>query len=116
VASSFVCASATVRYLRQVASVEITLLPTGIGPGRDGDEDAACADYVTALLESTGSVDSAPYVRRVHESRAGRLAAGQGATAFHASDLACCVAVDRFGFAMPVSREAGLLIMRPVVV
>jgi 2-phosphosulfolactate phosphatase len=116
VAASFVCAGATARYLLRNAGPEITFIPTGVGNERDGDEDAACAEYVEALMCATHPPDTAPYLRRVLDSRTGRAFADLTDLPYLAADLECCMAIDHFDFALPVARENGLLIMRPVSV
>jgi 2-phosphosulfolactate phosphatase len=113
--SSLVVGRATARTLRQLAPERVTFVITGThgrGP-LDGDEDAACADYIEALL--TGAdVDPAPYARRVRESYTGRLFGTPAYPHLAAADLDCCVDVDRFDFCLRVAREDGLLVMRPV--
>ena len=112
-ASSFVCAGATARYLRRVQPEMVTFVITGIVYGRDGDEDIACADYITALLRGE-QPDAAPFIRRVYESTTGHLFTDPTQSEFPRSDLECCVEVDRFDFAMPVERRDGLLVMTAV--
>lgn len=113
-ASSFVCAGATARYIARQDPAPVTLVVTGIIPGRDGDEDIAYADYLAALL-SGAAPDVAPYLRRVRESTAGRLFADPAQPEFPAADLERCAELDRFDFAMLVERRDGLLALRPVV-
>jgi 2-phosphosulfolactate phosphatase len=112
-ASSFVCAGATARYLRQLQPEMITFVITGILYGRDGDEDTACADYLTALLRAERP-DPAPFIRRVYESTAGRLFTDPTHPEFSPIDLERCAEVDRFDFALVVERREGLLIMSAV--
>jgi 2-phosphosulfolactate phosphatase len=112
-ASSFVCASATVRHLRRQAPGSVTFVVTGVGFHADGDEDAACADYLAALLRGE-SPDVAPYLRRVRDSTDGRFF-DELPPRFPMSDLDCCLSVDRFDFAMVVERRDGLLVMRAVL-
>jgi 2-phosphosulfolactate phosphatase len=112
-AASFVCAGATVRFLRRVAPASVTFVITGIYPDQDGDEDAACADYLAALLRGE-SPEAAPFLRRVYESRPGQVFADPARPEFPSTDLDYCTQVDRFDFAMLASREDGLLVMRPV--
>lgn len=112
-AGSLVCAGATVRYLRQVQPETVTFVITGILLGRDGDEDIACADYIAALLRGE-QPDIAPFVRRVYESTTGHLFTDPAHPEFPAADLARCVEVDRFDFAMVVERREGLWLLKPV--
>jgi 2-phosphosulfolactate phosphatase len=109
-AGSLVCAAATARAIARCAPGSVTLVVTGAFPGRDGDEDIACADYLAALLHGE-SLDRAALVRRVRDSDAGRLFANPDDPVFPASDLDLCTDVDRFDFALHVARRDGLLIM-----
>jgi len=113
-----VCAAATARAIARSAPASVTLVATGVFPGRDGDEDIACADYLAALLQNplaasdSEPLDLAALVRRVRESDAGRLFANPADPVFPASDLDLCTDVDRFDFALQVERCDGLLVMR----
>jgi 2-phosphosulfolactate phosphatase len=109
-AGSLVCAAATARAIARSAPASVTLVATGIFPGRDGDEDIACADYLAALLRGE-PIDAAALVRRARESDAGRLFANPADPVFPASDLDLCTDLDRFDFALRVERRDGLLVM-----
>ncbi len=112
-AGSLVCAAATARAITRNAPASVTLVATGIFPGRDGDEDIACADYLAALLRGD-PIDTAALIRRVRESDAGRLFADPTDPVFPASDLDLCTDLNRFDFALQVERRDGLLVMRAV--
>jgi 2-phosphosulfolactate phosphatase len=112
-AASFVCAGATARYLQRSAPDCVTFVITGILPTRDGDEDAACADYIAALLRGD-TPDLAPFLRRVRESDSGQIFIDPTQPEFAPADLDFCTDVDRFDFAMLAERQDGLLVMRPV--
>jgi 2-phosphosulfolactate phosphatase len=146
-AASLVVGRATARHLRRLEPDQVTFVITGThgrGP-LDGDEDAAGADYIQALLarseigaarSETGrsdggtagaglpaapccaasGVDPAPFARRVRESFTGRLFGTPAYPHLAAADIDLCVDVDRFDFCMRVEREDGLLVMRPVYV
>ncbi len=110
-ASSFVCAGATVRYLQRLAPRCVTYVITGVYPDRDGDEDAACADYQALLLRGA-TPDPAPFLQRVRDSVPGRIFADPARPEFPAIDLEYATDLDRFDFAMVVERHDGLLVMR----
>lgn len=112
-AGSLVCAAATARAIARSRPAAVTLVATGVFPGRDGDEDRACADYLAALLRGEPS-DISALVRRVRESDAGRIFADPADLVFPASDLDLCTDVDRFDFALRVERRDGLLVMEAV--
>jgi 2-phosphosulfolactate phosphatase len=125
-AGSLVVGHATACSLRRLAPEQVTFVITGAhgrGP-LDGDEDAAGADYIEALLmqpdtgaarsETGRSVDPAPYVQRVRDSFAGRLFGRPEYPHLAAADIDLCTQVDRFDFCLRVEREDGLLMLRPV--
>lgn len=108
-AASFVCAAATARYLNRQSPESVTLVVTGVGFNLDGDEDAACADYLTALLRGQAP-EATPYLERVRNSSDGRFFSMHGSE-FPVGDMDCCLSVDRFDFAMAVERREGMLVM-----
>jgi 2-phosphosulfolactate phosphatase len=111
--SSFCCAQATVEYIRKLSPEAVTFVIAGLGPDGRGDEDAACAEYLEALLAG-GRPDPEAYVKRVREcSTSQRLFADPGKPEFRWEDIECCVDVDRFDFAMVVERQNGLFVMKP---
>jgi len=132
---SLVVASATARLLRHIGGA-VELMPMGwIGePPRvspehrphglpdgspedsvEGAEDHACAAYLAALL--TGApCDVAATIRAVEQSPAGRRAMDPAIPWITPADLACATAVDRFDFAMPVTRRDDLLVAHAVPV
>lgn len=91
----------------------VTLVATGVFPGRDGDEDSACADYLMALLRGE-PINTAALVRRVCDSDAGRLFVNPADPVFPTSDLDLCTDLDRFDFALRGERRDGLLVMEAV--
>jgi 2-phosphosulfolactate phosphatase len=128
---SLVVAAATARYLRRVGGI-VELVPMGwIGePPRvsqghlphaspegllEGAEDHACAAYLAALLTDAPG-DVAATIRAVEQSPAGRRAMDPAVPWITPADLACATAVDRFDFAMPVTRRGDLLVAHAVPV
>ena len=110
-ATSFVVAKATMKFVLQLKPNEITFVITGIH-GMDNDEDAACAEFLEQQF--TGQTAEADlYIQRVFNSRD-----AQQHLADHPqlpkSDLDYCTRIDNFDFAMPITRENGHLIMRAV--
>ena len=108
--TGFPNAGATVRYIQQQPATMVTFVITGILQDRDGDEDAACADYMAARLTGQ-SPDLEPYIQRVLNSTSGHLFADPAQPDFPSTDLAYCTAIDRFDFAMPVTRQNGRLVV-----
>lgn len=109
-ASSFVVADATVRVVNKLKAVQVTFVITGRSFS-GGDEDLACAEYLAELL-SGNQPDPKPYIQRVFESRDALQHLDPRETGFPLSDLEYCTQIDRFDFAMPITREDGKLVMR----
>lgn len=107
-AASFVVASATVNYACKHEPGEITFVITGSG---SNDEDVACAEYLEELLRGH-KPDTTPFVQRVYASRDAVQHLDPEQKAFPLSDLDFCTQIDRFDFAMPITRENGRLVMR----
>ncbi|MGV9289017.1 2-phosphosulfolactate phosphatase [Streptomyces sp. NPDC003719] len=108
--AGFVVAEATARLLRTRGSDRVTFVVTG----EDGraEEDLACAQYIARRATGAGT-DAAEFLRRAGRSRAAaELAQGvrQGA---HPDDVALCLELDRFPFAMVASLEDSLMVLRP---
>lgn len=95
---AFVNAGATAAALR--GHDVITFLLTGESQGRDGDEDRALADYVTALVRGQAPAPDA-YLDRVRSSDHGRRFGDD----LPAQDLALACQVDRFGRALEITRR-----------
>ncbi|WP_323188296.1 2-phosphosulfolactate phosphatase [Streptomyces sp. NBC_00249] len=108
--AGFVVAEATARLLRTRDNDSVTFVVTG----EDGraDEDLACAQYIAR--RATGErTDPAGFLHRAATSRAAtELAEGvrQGA---HPDDIALCLELDRFPFAMVATWEDSLMVLRP---
>ncbi len=111
-ASSFVVANATVQTISRLGIDEVTFVITGKWEER-GDEDLAYAEYLEAVLNGE-QPDIEPFVRRVYESRDALQHLDPAGIAFPLSDLDYCTQIDRFDFAMPITREDERLFMRAV--
>jgi 2-phosphosulfolactate phosphatase len=101
VLGSLVIASATLRYVASRGG-DITLVATG------EDEDAACAAHLEALLLDRPT-DPAEMIRRLWENEDPNWPDW-----FPRRDAELACEIDRFDFALPVHREDGLLVARPV--
>lgn len=109
IAASFVVAHSTVRYVSKLGPLEVTFVITGKTTG--GDEDLACAEYLEELLKDK-KPDTRPFIQRVFESRDALQHLDPAQTGFPLSDLDYCTQIDKFDFAMPITREDEKLIMR----
>jgi 2-phosphosulfolactate phosphatase len=111
--ASFVVAGATARLLRARANGTVTFVVTG----EDGqaDEDLACAEYI-ARRATGAATDASAFLRRAAASRgAARLTedARRGFQGVHPDDVALCLELDRFPFAMVAASEDSLMVLRP---
>lgn len=113
--ASFVVAEATAQLLQTRKSDGVTFVVTG--DDGQADEDLACAQYIARRAAEAGT-DAAEFLRRAAESRAAAdLAEGvrRGFQGVHPDDVALCLEVDRFPFAMVAALEGSLMVLRPRV-
>lgn len=108
--ASFVVAEATARFLRARGSDSVTFVVTG----EDGkaDEDLSCAQYIAGRAAGTVT-DAAGFLRRAAMSRAAAELRDGVRQGVHADDVALCVELDRFRFAMVAAWEGSLMVLRP---
>ncbi|MFC9606366.1 2-phosphosulfolactate phosphatase [Streptomyces niveus] len=111
--AGFVVAEATARLLRTRECESVTFVVTG----DDGhaEEDLACAQYIAKRATEAGT-DPTEFLHRAAKSRAAaELAEGirQGA---HPDDVALCLELDRFPFAMVATSGDRLMVLRPTAV
>jgi len=109
-ASSFVVAQATVKYIQRLAPKDVTFVITGeLFSG--GDEDLACAEYLESQLKGQ-TVDTKPFIQRVYDCNDAVEHLDPNRPEFPAIDLEYCTGIDAFNFAMPIEKENDILIMR----
>lgn len=103
---SLVVVAATAVYLRKHAD-EVTIVAMGHKGEEPAAEDEACADYLAGLLVGQRrALRSIPLHADYYE--------GGWPDWFPRRDAELACQVDRFDFALPVTRESGLLTARPV--
>ena len=102
---SFVTARATARFL--AGTGEVTLVAMGDGGTEPNEEDPACVAFLDGLLRGAPP-DPGALVAALPQWR---NATWPDWFPRRDAELAC--EVDRFDFALPVSRERGLLVARP---
>jgi len=112
-AASFVVAGATVRYVGRLAPETVSFVITGQTFSTGGEEDLACAEYLEACLRGQAP-DAALFLERVRRSRDAQQHFVPDQLLFPASDIDLCTDLDRFDFAMPITREDGRFVMRAV--
>ncbi|MEU9460743.1 2-phosphosulfolactate phosphatase [Streptomyces sp. NPDC048312] len=108
--ASFVVAEPTARLLRIREGDGVTFVITGEG-GR-ADEDLACAQYIARRATEAGT-DATEFLRRAGESRAAAELAEGVRQGVHPDDVALCLELDRFPFAMVAALEDSLMVLRP---
>ncbi|MEV0220980.1 2-phosphosulfolactate phosphatase [Streptomyces sp. NPDC050704] len=108
--ASFVVAEATAQLLRTRRSDSVTFVVTG--DDGQAEEDLACAQYIARTATEAGT-DPAEFLRRAAESRAAAELAEGVRQGVHPDDVALCLEVDRFPFAMVASLEGSLMVLRP---
>ncbi|MFI6580819.1 2-phosphosulfolactate phosphatase [Embleya sp. NPDC050493] len=108
--AGFVVAEATARLLRTREGDSVTFVVTG----EDGraDEDLACAQYIARRI-GDARTDAAEFLHRAAASRAAAELAEGVRQGVHPDDVALCLEVDRFPFAMVAASEGSLMILRP---
>ncbi|MFW3463012.1 2-phosphosulfolactate phosphatase [Streptomyces sp. 058-1L] len=108
--AGFVVAEATAQVLRALGSGSVTFVVTG----EDGraDEDLACAQYIAGRATGAGT-DAAGFLRRAAASRAATELAEGVRQGVHPDDIALCLELDRFPFAMVAALEDSLMVLRP---
>jgi 2-phosphosulfolactate phosphatase len=104
---SFVIAEATVRYLRRSAN-DVTVVAMGHGAVEIAHEDEACAGYIAARLVDAPTDVSAMVASLWKDEDP------NWPDWFPHRDAELALEVDRFDFALPLVREGGLLVARPV--
>lgn len=105
--ASLLCATATAAATRAAGPRSPTYVLTGWvpdRPDRPGSDDRLTAGHVEALRQGR-SADPAAVARAVAESDEAVLTLALGPEHCHPDDIALATDVDRFGFAMEVTRD-----------
>ena len=98
-AGSLVVARATAQACRSSNPSLVTLVASA-----DFPEDHACATYIEALLDGRSAPDLEPLLEPLVETERYRKVAAGRWPGFPAGDLDLALQLDRFDFAMPVTR------------
>jgi 2-phosphosulfolactate phosphatase len=112
-AASLVVANATVTHIRNLSPDCVTFVITGQIDSERGDEDLACAEYFEALLRGQVPAPES-MINRVYKSRDALFHLDPNLPEFPKSDLDHCTNIDAFDFAMAVTKENGLPVMRAI--
>lgn len=109
---SFVTAAATVRAVQQQRPSLVSLVAMGYASRQRADEDEQCALYLRNCLQ--GRRPDPDAVRKLvlvgHEAQ---KYDDPEQPQFRPQDKDLALDVDRYAFALPVTREGGLLVARP---
>jgi 2-phosphosulfolactate phosphatase len=101
--ASLCVATATAESIKSLNPETVTFVETGVKPKGGGEEDTACSDYIASILE--GVPLSIPSIqKRVRDSRAATKFSELQDGVFPETDLEHSLNVDRFPFAMKVTR------------
>jgi 2-phosphosulfolactate phosphatase len=109
---AFVTATATVRAIQRSAPPLVSIVAMGVATKQRADEDEQCALYLRNLLQ--GRQPDREAVR--HLVRIGQEAQKYGDPTqpqYAPEDRDMALQIDRYSFALTVSREDGLLVARP---
>lgn len=109
-AASFVVAKPTSAYLKQTHPYAVSFIITGNSLGRDGDEDLACAEYITCLVQDQ-DVDSEKFLSRIFTSSVGRAFVAGDLRYLSEEDVKLSAQANLFNFVMEVHKMDNLLVM-----
>ncbi|HSM72035.1 MAG TPA: 2-phosphosulfolactate phosphatase [Anaerolineales bacterium] len=109
-ASSFVLAGATVKYVQLIAPTDVTFVITG-ETWSGGDEDLACAEYLERRLKGQ-NVDTKSFIQRVYDCNDAVEHLDPERPEFPVTDLEYCTDINAFDFAMLIENENDLLTTR----
>jgi 2-phosphosulfolactate phosphatase len=110
-AASFVCAGATIDYIRKINPEKVSFIITGSESRYSGAEDEACADYMEACLRDKNP-NPAEDLEKARNSQVSRnVFYNPDLPFFSPDDIVICVSLDLFNFPLIVERtEYGAVI------
>ncbi len=111
--ASLCVASATARAVARDAPDTITFVNSGVRAGGGGEEDVACSDFIASIIEGN-PMNRALLEIRVRKSKAASKFSAPDGGDFARADLELALDIDRFDFAMSVTREDEWLVLRKV--
>jgi len=109
--ASLCVATSTAHSIRALNPEVVTFVETGVRPTGGGEEDSACADYISSLLLKP-PIDVADIHNRVLESQAAAKFLNKEGFDFPKTDLQHALKIDCFQFAMKVETADNLLILK----
>ena len=106
-------ATSTASSIGKLNPAIVTFVATGVRAKGGGEEDVACADYIASLLLKA-PLDTTEIQNRVLESGAATKFTQSDESDFPESDLKLALKIDRFKFAMKVSRRDDHLVLKTI--
>lgn len=106
--ASFVTASATLKRIQKLNPKKVTFIITG---NTNGDEDLAFADYLHERLIKNEHVDPTPFLHRVEHSPEGISFSKSTDPRLPKEDLYYALSLDRFDFAMEISKKESIPVL-----
>ncbi|MFK7974036.1 MAG: 2-phosphosulfolactate phosphatase [Rickettsiaceae bacterium] len=109
-ATSFVNASATVRYIKKLQNPKIKIIPMGHEATTPSIEDDICAEYIKSLLNNK-NFDINPFIQELKEGP-GKYFFLKDQWQYPREDFQYCLEIDKFDFAIQAElcRDHALLI------
>ena len=111
-AASFLVASSTVSALRASGANRVAFVITGTVHYGSADEDVACAEWMSELLQGNHPPVE-PFLERVRKSVAAAMFIDPANPLHAPADVDFCAQADVFDFALKVQAERGSLVLRP---
>lgn len=108
---SFVTASATVQAVLDQAPPRVTIVAMGVAGKRRSDEDEQCALYLRNRLQGRYP-DPEAVKQLVLAGEEAQKYLDPSQPQYHPKDRELAVAIDRYPFAIAVTRDQGLLVAR----
>lgn len=112
-AGSFVVAGATLKFLQTTCPETLALVATGVRNGVGGSEDIALAEYLSERLRGR-QVSPNPYLKKASSWVGSANEQDHETARILQSDLALCLDIDRFNFALLVEKVNSQLILKAV--
>lgn len=97
-ATSFVNASATVRYIKKLQNPEIKIIPMGHEATTPSIEDDICAEYIKSLLNNK-NFDINPFIQELKEGP-GKYFFLEDQWQYPREDFPNCLEINKFDFAI----------------
>lgn len=112
-AASFVVGTATVAAILATGGKRVTFVITGTVHHGSADEDLACAEWMSALLQGK-SLPVEPFLQRIRNSKAAAAFLDPASDLYAPGDVDFCARADAFSFSMKARRCSTGLVLQPI--